>query len=81
MAEFLDVDREAIFGEIVELGREQGVSSEQAYDELIKEVIEDHRGLGEIHDDSPTEDLAEQLRGRWTDYKEALGLDDVQPQL
>lgn len=81
MVEFLDVDRESIFGEIVERGREQGVSDQEAYNTLVNEVVEDHRRVGEIHDDSPTEDLVEQLRGRWMDYKEALGLDDTQPQL
>jgi len=77
----LDVDHESIFGEIVERGREQGVSDQEGYNTLVGEVVEDHRRVGEIHDDSPTDDLVEQLRGRWTDYKEALGLDDVQPQL
>lgn len=81
MVEFLDVDRESIFGEIVERGREQGVSDQEGYNTLVGEVVEDHRRVGEIHDDSPTDDLVEQLRGRWMDYKEALGLDDVQPQL
>lgn len=81
MTEFLDVDRESLFGEIVECGREQGVSDQEAYDTLVEEVVEDHRGLGEIHDDAPTADLVAQLRGRWMDYKESLGLDDAQPQL
>lgn len=81
MVEFLEVDRESLFGEIVERGREQGVSDQEAYGTLVNEVVEDHRSLGEIHDDSPTDDLVEQLRGRWMDYKEALGLDDAQPQL
>lgn len=81
MVEFLEVDRESLFGEIVERGREQGISDQEAYGTLVNEVVEDHRSLGEIHDDSPTDDLVEQLRGRWMDYKEALGLDDAQPQL
>jgi len=81
MTEYLDVDRQAIFEEIVERGREQGVTTQESYDDLVEEVIEGHRAAAEIHDDSPTEDLEEQLRGRWSDYKEALGLDDPQPQL
>jgi len=81
MPDFPGFDRAAIFEEVVERGREQGVTEQEAYDELVKEVIEDHRSVGEIHDDSPTEDMAEQLRGRWSDFKEALGLDDNQPRL
>ncbi|OGL99478.1 hypothetical protein A2501_04525 [Candidatus Uhrbacteria bacterium RIFOXYC12_FULL_57_11] len=81
MAEYFNVDREAIFEEIVERGRAQGVTTQETYNDLVEEVIESHRAVGEIHDDSPTEDMEEQLRGRWTDYKESLGLDDAQPQL
>lgn len=81
MVEFPNVDPVSLFEEVVERGREQGVASQGAYDELVDEVIEDHRGVGEMHDDSPTEDLEAQLRGRWADYKEALGLDDSQPRL
>lgn len=80
MVEFLDVDREALFEEVVGRGREQGVASQEAYNDLVQEVIEGHREWGEIHDDSPTVDLAKQMRGRWNDFKEALGLDDAQPQ-
>jgi hypothetical protein len=81
MAEFLDVDRQGVFDEVVERGREQGVTTQEEYNDLVEEVIEGHREWAEIHDDSPTEDLEEQLRGRWPDYKEALGLDDAQPAL
>jgi hypothetical protein len=81
MVELLDIDRQSIFEEVVERGREQGVTTQEAYNDLVEEVIEGHREWAEIHDDSPTEDLEEQLRGRWPDYVEALGLDLSQPQL
>ncbi|KKR83902.1 MAG: hypothetical protein UU48_C0014G0011 [Candidatus Uhrbacteria bacterium GW2011_GWF2_41_16] len=79
MVEFLDVDREGLFEEIVERGREEGVSDEEGYHELIDAVIEEHRGMGEIHDDTSYQSMAEALRLRWSEYREALGVDESHP--
>jgi len=81
MVEYLDVDREGLFQEIVETGRAEGVTNEEAYHELIDAVIEDHRRVGEIHDDSSYNAMAEALRGRWMEYREALGLDAAHPEI
>ncbi|MFC1788161.1 hypothetical protein ACFLZY_03000 [Patescibacteria group bacterium] len=81
MTENLFTNREQLFQEIVQRGRSEGVTAQDAYDELVKTVIEDHRRVGEIHDDSATVDWAEQLQGRWFDYVRTLGLDQIQPQL
>jgi hypothetical protein len=81
MVEYLDVDREGLFEEIVETGREEGVTEQEAYNELIDTVIEDHRRVGEMHDDSSYEGIKEALRERWPDYREALGLDTANPEL
>jgi len=80
MVEYLDVDREGLFQEIVEAGRAEGVANEEAYHELIDSVIEDHRRVGEMHDDSSYDAIAEALRGRWAEFREALGLDAAHPE-
>ncbi|MBI4437721.1 hypothetical protein HY631_02105 [Candidatus Uhrbacteria bacterium] len=64
---------ENLFEEIVARGREQGVSDQAAYDDMVEEVIEAHRGVGEIHTDDETEDWEEQLRGRFEEYVSLLG--------
>ncbi len=76
----LSYDEESLFQEIIAQGRHEGVTTQSAYDELIDEVIEGHRRVGEIHDDNPTEDMDEQLRGRWPDYEAALELKNENPQ-
>ena len=81
MTEFLSVDPGEIFLEIVELGRAEGINTQEAYVDLVDEVIERHRGWGEMHDDSSTAGMAEALRGRFAEYKELLGLGEEQPQL
>ncbi|MBI5370129.1 hypothetical protein HZA85_03005 [Candidatus Uhrbacteria bacterium] len=70
--EFLNLDIDAFFEETVARGREQGVVDQPSYDDLVEQVIEQHRSLGEIHDDEPTEDMEEQLRGRWEEYLERV---------
>lgn len=81
MTEFLSVDPSEIFLEIVELGRAEGISTHEAYIDLVDEIIERHRGLGEMHDDSSTVARAEALRGRFEEYLAALGLETEQPRL
>ncbi|TAK03775.1 hypothetical protein EPO34_01260 [Patescibacteria group bacterium] len=81
MIEFLNVDPSEIFLEIVELGRAEGINTKEQYVDLVDEVIERHRGFGEMHDDSSTVGMAEALRGRFAEYQAAIGLDTEQPQL
>ena len=81
MVEFLVENIEEIFDELVGQGREQGVTDQEAYSMLIENVIEEHRELGEIHDDSETETMEEMLRGRWEEFQERLGLNEANPQL
>ena len=81
MVEFLDADREALFEEIVERGRQEGGTDQEAYHDLAEEVIQEHLNVGEMHDDSPTVDLVEQFRSRFTEYLDRVGLDADRPKL
>ncbi|NQV90008.1 hypothetical protein HQ487_01210 [Candidatus Uhrbacteria bacterium] len=63
---------EDLFKEVVARCHEQGVAEEGAYNGMVEEVIEGHRRVGEIHDDAGTEDLEEQMRGRFQEYKATL---------
>lgn len=81
MVEFLSENINEIFDELVEQGREQGVTDQEAYSMLIENVIEEARGAGEIDDDGATETMEEMLRGRWEEFQERLGLNEKNPQL
>lgn len=81
MTELLSYNIESLFDEVISRGREQGVTTQMQYDDLVEEVIEEHRSVGEVHDDEPTEDMEEQLRGKWAQYQEALSLNEDQPVL
>lgn len=79
--EFLDVDKQAIFEEIVDRGREQAVVDQETYNDLCEEIVQERVDAGEIDKDSSTVGMSEMLKGRWLDYKEELGLDSSAPQL
>ncbi len=81
MTEFLNVDREAMFQEIVDRGRTEGIVDQDAFHELAEEVVMEHLNVGEIDEDSSTVGWVEQMKGRWPEYREALGLDTARPQL
>lgn len=68
----LSFSPESLFEEIVARGQAQGVTDQAAYNDLVEEVIEEHRSVGEISTDDPTEDMEAQLRGRWVDYQSML---------
>jgi hypothetical protein len=63
---------EALFQQVLARGREQGVVEQAAFNDLLEDVIETHRAVGEIDTSDSTEDMEEQLRGRWVDYKASL---------
>jgi len=81
MTQNLSYNQEDLFQQIIKSGRQQAATTRESYHDIIDEVIEDHRELGEINDDNPTIDMREQLRGRWGDYEIALGLNSDTPQL
>lgn len=69
----LSYSPENLFDEVIARCRQHGVTDEAAYNGIVEDVIEEHRRMGEIHDDEGTEDLEAQLRGRWEEYKQTLG--------
>lgn len=72
MTENLIFNLQDIFEEIVEEGMNQGVNTEEAYHQLVDDVIEEHRRVRELHDDQNLEGYITQLKTRWADYLERL---------
>lgn len=81
MTENLSHNLEDLFQEAVNTGRENGIVNQEAYHSLVDQIIEDHRRVGEIHDDESTEGMEQQLKNRWPDYQTAIGLDQKNTQL
>ena len=72
MTENLIFNLQDLFEEIVAEGIAQGVNTEEAYHQLIDDVIEDHRRVKEIHDDQSTESYETQLKARWPEFRDRL---------
>ena len=79
MTQLFSQDDAQLFEEIVEKGREEGVTTQEGYHELIDVILESHRDVGESHDDESEVDTAEMLRGRFQEYLEAAGLNKKHP--
>lgn len=66
--ENLVVDMNAMFEELVEQGRANGVYDREGYRDLCVEILNEHERVGEIHDDSNIQGRIEALVSRFDEY-------------
>lgn len=67
------LNRNDLFVELTDLAREQGVTSQEEWKELVHEVIDAHTDLGELDKDQDLEGLATQLTDMWVEYTRESG--------
>jgi hypothetical protein len=72
MVENLVFSIEELFEEVVSAGIEQAVNEETAYFDLVDNVIEEHRRIGELHDDQNLDAHADILKARFAEYMTRL---------
>jgi hypothetical protein len=72
MTEFLTFNLNAVYQEIINRMEESGAFDQEAYNDLVEEVIEEKREAGELEDDADTQEFIEGLRHRWPEAKESL---------
>ncbi len=72
MIENLAFNLEDLFEEIVNQGITEAVNTEEAYHQLVEDMIEEHRRVQEFHDDQNLEGYETQLKSRWPEYQERL---------
>ncbi|MBI2984211.1 MAG: hypothetical protein HYY50_01125 [Candidatus Kerfeldbacteria bacterium] len=70
----LTFDLNEVFHEIINRMQEEGAFEQQAYFDLVEEVLEEKREAGELDDDANIEELEDKLRHRWS---EAMALLDT----
>ncbi len=66
-----DINR--LYNETVKRARANGATSQEAWDGIVDEVVEEFRTTGETHDDEDTEGMEEDLRLRFAEYEETIG--------
>jgi len=72
MTENIIFSLEDLFEEVVSAGVEQGINEESSYFDLVDEVIEEHRSIGELHDDQGLAAHADVLKARFSEYLKRL---------
>ncbi|HVM90687.1 MAG TPA: hypothetical protein VMU11_02215 [Verrucomicrobiae bacterium] len=68
MANLDTLNRGELLQEISDLAREQGVTNQEDWSELVEEVIESHFDIGELNDDQDIQGTMQVLKDAWADY-------------
>ncbi len=61
--------RSELYKEIADLARDEGITSQDDWNELADEVIESHLDLGELDPDQDVEGLRAALHASWDTYQ------------
>lgn len=73
MTQLDTLNRGELFNEISDLAREQGVSTKEAWSELVDEVLDSHLSLAELNDDNDLVGLKTALSDMWEVYESTAG--------
>lgn len=65
--ENLIFDLNQVFNEVLTRLEDQGSFSQEAYYDMVEEVLEEKREVGELDDDANIEELEDKLRHRWSE--------------
>ena len=72
MTKNIQFDHQSVFEEIVARGLAEGVTSREAYSQLVENILDGHAMWGEMHDDQDQEAIEDVFRARWPEYEERL---------
>ena len=72
MTENLMIPQQELFEEIVKQALQEGVNNQEAYNQMVSDVIEEHRRVKELHDDQDLERIETEMQNRWPEYEERL---------
>lgn len=72
MVENLSTSDQEIFDDVVERGIADGVTTQEAFNELVDEVIEAHREVGELSDDQDLMGDESAIKMRWPEFQARL---------
>ncbi len=73
MVELFGYNEEGLLEEVIAKAREEGATSEEQWNELVEQVLEDHTRTGEVDNDDDLISMREALQARWGEYEAELG--------
>ena len=68
--ENLIFDLNSVFKEVITRLEEQGSFNQEAYYDMVEEVLEEKREAAELDDDANIEELEDKLRHRWPEAQQ-----------
>jgi len=74
MTEFLTFNLNTAYNEIKEQAEREGITSNEAWDSLVENYINEKVGIGELDSDQDTQGMIDDLKGRFEVYKENINI-------
>lgn len=72
MVEMLSHNVEDLYDELCDRAAEAGVTTQEAWNELVEEILDEHLNWGELDVDDDVTGLREALQEKWTKFDEKL---------
>lgn len=69
MIENLALSNQELFEEAVERALAEGVQNQEAFSQIVESLIDEKRGVGELHDDNNLEGMLEILTARFPEFE------------
>lgn len=69
MVELFGYNEEGLLEEVITKARDEGVTSQEAWNDLVEQVLDDHARVGEVDNDDDLVAMREALQARWGDYE------------
>ncbi len=73
MVELFGYNEEGLLEEVLTRARDEGVASQEAWNESVEQVLDDHARLQEVDSDDDLISMREALQARWGDYEVEVG--------
>ena len=74
MIEYLNVEKEALFEEIVDRALKEGVAEREAFEEFVDFILQEKLQVGELAVSDPLPGLKDHLKKRWPEYQERINV-------
>ena len=74
MTEFLNFNLNNAYAEIKEIAETEGVTSQEAYNSIVENYLNNKLDTGELDIDQDTENMESQLKAMWPEYEKNLNI-------
>ncbi|EKD32987.1 MAG: hypothetical protein ACD_76C00106G0028 [uncultured bacterium] len=73
MTEYITFDQEALWAEIAEQCASEGVATQESFNEMVDEIVNERLGVGELSPDQNIDRIIESFKQRWPRYQQESG--------